>query len=381
MARHRRRVARLAAFIALGLLAACATARPGPAHGPRPPPNPTQSPPAPAVEHLRPESFRDLPGWAAEDHAQAFLAFRAGCPAARDPAMASVCRLAMSVDLLDAPQARAFFEDNFRPEAVAGEGVLTAYFAPEYDARTAADAEFSAPVRARPADLVLGGASGKEAYQRLADGTIGPYPDRGWIETHGPPDALAWMRPEDLFFLQVQGSGVLTLADGRRVKLLFAATNGQPFKGIANPMRDRGLLAAKDTGGEAIRAWLAAHRGPEADEIMRLNPRFAFFRAVPDDGLPPVGAAGVALPAGRAIAIDPTWHGMGELYWIDGQAPILAGAYPVYRRLVTSLDTGGAIKGEIRADLYLGQGPAAGAEAGRVRHTLHLHRLVPKGGS
>ncbi len=114
---------------------------------------------------------------------------------------------------------------------------------------------------------------------------------------------------------------------------------------------------------------------------MRLNPRFAFFRAVPDDGLPPVGAAGVALPAGRAVAIDPAWHGMGEFYWIDAQAPILAGAYPTYRRLVTTLDTGGAIKGEIRADLYLGQGPAAGAEAGRVRHALRLHRLVPKGGS
>ena len=333
------------------------------------------------MEHLRPESFRDLPGWGAEDHAQAFLAFRAGCPAARDPAMVAVCRLAMTVDLLDAPQAKAFFEDNFRPEAVAGEGILTAYFAPEYDARALADAEFSAPVRSRPADLILGGASGKEAYQRLADGTIGPYPDRAWIETHGPPDALAWMRPEDLFFLQVQGSGVLILGDGRRVKLLFAATNGQPFKGIANPMRDRGLLAANDTGGDAIRAWLAAHRGPEADEIMRLNPRFAFFRAVPDDGLPPVGAAGVALPAGRAVAIDPAWHGMGEFYWIDAQAPILAGAYPTYRRLVTTLDTGGAIKGEIRADLYLGQGPAAGAEAGRVRHALRLHRLVPKGGS
>ena len=358
-------------------MAACATVKPvpGPDHGPAPGPRPV--PPAPA-EHLRPESFRDLPGWGDEDHAQAFLAFRAGCPAARDPAMIQVCRRAMTVDLLDEPQAKAFFEDNFRPEAVAGDGVLTAYFAPEYAARTTPDAEFSAPVRGKPADLVLGGASGRDPFQRLADGTLGPYPDRAWIEAHGPPDALAWMRPEELFFLQVQGSGVLTLADGRRLKLLFAATNGQPFHGVANAMRDQGLLAASNTGGEAIRAWLAAHRGPEAQAVMDLNPRYAFFRAIPDDGLPPVGAAGVALPAGRAIAIDPSWHAMGELWWIDGEAPILAGAYPTYRRLVTALDTGGAIKGEIRADLYLGQGPAAGAEAGRVRHTLRLHRLVPR---
>ncbi len=377
MVRDLRRLARPLILLAFGFVAACATVKPvpGPDHGPGPGPRP--SPPA-AVEHLRPESFRDLPGWSQEDHAQAFLAFRAGCPAARDPAMAQVCRRAMTVDLLDEPQAKAFFEDNFRPEAVAGEGVLTAYFAPEYEARTAPDAEFSAPVRARPADLVFGGASGRDPFQRLADGTLAPYPDRAWIEAYGPPGALAWMRPEELFFLQVQGSGVLTLADGRRLKLLFAATNGQPFKGVANPMRDQGLLAASDTGGEAIRAWLAAHRGPEAQAVMWLNPRYAFFRAMPDDGLPPVGAAGVALPAGRAIAIDPAWHALGELWWIDGEAPILAGAYPVYRRLVTALDTGGAIKGEVRADLYLGQGAAAGAEAGRVRHTLRLHRLVPR---
>jgi membrane-bound lytic murein transglycosylase A len=364
------RLARLAALVALSLLAACATVRPAPGPGPRPG--------APA-ERLRPESFRDLPGWADEDHAQAFLAFRAGCPAARDPALVAVCRRAMTVDLLDEPQARAFFEDNFQPEALAGDGVLTAYFAPEYEARSVPDGEFSAPVRAKPADLVLGGPTGKEPLRRLADGTLAPYPDRSWIEAHGPPDALAWMRPEELFFLQVQGSGVLTLADGRRLKVLYAANNGQPFRGIANPMRDQGLLAANNTGGEAIRGWLAAHRGPEADAIMRLNPRFAFFRVVPDDGLPPVGAAGVALPAGRAIAIDPAWHALGELWWIDGEAPILAGAWPAYRRLVTALDTGGAIKGDIRADLYLGQGAAAGTEAGRVRHTLRLHRLVPRG--
>jgi membrane-bound lytic murein transglycosylase A len=366
------RLARLAALVALSLLAACATGRPAPGPGPR------TGAPTPA-ERLRPESFRDLPGWAEEDHAQAFLAFRAGCPAARDPALVAVCRRAMTVDLLDEPQARAFFENNFQPEALAGDGVLTAYFAPEYEARTAPVGEFSAPVRAKPADLVLGGPTGKDPFQRLADGSLIPYPDRAWIEAHGPPDALAWMRPEDLFFLQVQGSGVLTLADGRRLKVLYAANNGQPFRGIANPMRDQGLLAANNTGGEAIRGWLAAHRGPEADAIMRLNPRFAFFRVVADDGLPPVGAAGVALPAGRAIAVDPAWHALGELWWIDGEAPILAGAWPAYRRLVTALDTGGAIKGEIRADLYLGQGAAAGTEAGRVRHTLRLHRLVPRG--
>ena len=111
---------------------------------------------------------------------------------------------------------------------------------------------------------------------------------------------------------------------------------------------------------------------------MRLNPRYAFFRLAPDDGRPPQGAAGVALPAGRGVAVDPSAHAYGELLWIDGEAPLLAGAFPTYRRLVSALDTGGAIKGEVRADLYLGQGDAAGAEAGRVRHTLTMWRLVPR---
>ena len=369
------------------VLAACATApppKPGPTPAPTPAPAPTPTPtPAPAPTppppvRTVPETFADLPGWAEDDHAAAFQSFRSICGVARDPAMSRACRAARSGPPLAAPAARAFFETWFTPERYDGEGILTAYFAPEYPARSVPDAEFSAPVRPKPADLVLGGASGKDALQRLPDGTLVPYPDRNWIETEGPADALAWMRPEELFFLQIQGSGVLTLEDGKRVKALYAANNGQPFVGVANLMRDRGLLPADNTSGESIRAWLAAHRGPEADAVMRLNPRFAFFRLAPDDGVAPLGSAGVPLPAGRAIAVDPTRHAMGELFFIDGVAPILSGAYPTYRRLVTALDVGGAIKGDIRADLYLGQGPAAGTEAGRVRHTLRLHRLVPK---
>jgi membrane-bound lytic murein transglycosylase A len=360
------------ALVAALFLSACATAP----HGPAPLPAPAYAPPPrPPVERPRPERFADLPGWATDDHAAAFDAYRATCQASREPAMAAICRRAMTVDLLDEAHARAFFEDNFVPQALPGEGVLTAYFAPEYPARSRPDDEFSAPLRARPADLAT---SGKEILRRGPDGSLGPYPDRAWIETQGSGAPLAWMRPEELFFLQIQGSGVLTFADGRRLKALYAANNGQPFVGVANPMRERGLLAADNTSGDAIRGWLADHRGPEADEVMRLNPRYAFFRLAPDDGLPPLGAAGLPLPAGRSIAVDTSRHGMGELYWIDAVAPTLAGAFPTYRRLVTALDTGGAIKGDIRADLYLGQGQQAGAEAGRVRHTLRLHRLVPR---
>ncbi|MFN3512461.1 MAG: MltA domain-containing protein [Phenylobacterium sp.] len=366
---------------ALLTLAACAT-RTAPEPGPLPSPSPAPAPvPAqPETPPARAESFAELPGWAEDDHAAAFEAFRTTCGVARDPALSEVCRRARASGPLDRPRARAFFEENFRPELVIGEGILTAYFSPVYEARDRPDAEFSAPVRPKPSDLVMSGPGGKDAMRRLPDGRLAPYADRTEIELAGAGAALAWMRPEEHFFLQVQGSGVLVFPDGRRSKAVFAATNGRPFAGIANPMRERGLLPADNTSGEAIRAWLAANRGPAADEIMRINPRYVFFTLAPDDGRHPAGAAGVPLPPGRAVAVDAGLHALGQPFFIDGVAPILSGAFPTYRRTVMALDVGGAIKGPVRADLYLGQGPQAGLEAGRVRHTLRMHRLVPKVG-
>ncbi|HET9160799.1 MAG TPA: MltA domain-containing protein, partial [Caulobacteraceae bacterium] len=261
--------------------------------------------------------------------------------------------------------ARTFLESAFRLEVVGQDpGLLTAYFAPEYQARFAPDGEFTAPVRPRPSDL----------------DPAKPYADRATIEARPAPNALAWMRPEDLFFLQIQGSGSLVFPDGQRYRANFAGHNGRTFVGIAAPMRQRGLLADSDTSGEAIRAWLAAHGGPDADAIMRLNPRYVFFSLGPDDGGDPPGAAGVPLPAGRAIAVDPSFHTYGAAYWIDATAPVLNGAFPAYRRFVMALDTGGAIRGQVRADLYMGRGRDAGVEAGRVRHTLRMFRLVPIAG-
>lgn len=353
-------------------------------------PSVTNTTPPPSTSPATTVSFASLPGWAEEDHVAALDAFRAGCGVAKDPAMARVCGLARNATVQDEPGARAFLEANFRVEPVrqkegGDEGLLTAYFAPQYEARMSRNAEFTVPVRGVPADLVvldLGAFEpsfvGKKITGHIEGPTFAPYPDRAEIEATPTDKPLAWMRPEELFFLQIQGSGVLVLPDGRRVRAVFAGTNGRPFVGIANAMRDKGLLPDNNTSGDAIRAWLADHRGPEADAIMRLNPRYVFFKTLPDDGKEPVGSAGAPLPPGRAIAIDPSRHAMGELYWLDAAAPKLAGAFPAYRRLAMTLDTGGAIKGDVRADLYMGSGAAAGAEAGRVRHTLRLYRLVPR---
>ncbi len=381
-------------IVAAGLLAAltltaCAST---PAYSPATPVTPgvdTGPPTLPSASNLP-----GLPGWATEDHRAALEAFRAGCSVSKDPATMRVCTRARALSRTDEGEARRFLEANFRAEPVGGAngqegGLLTAYFAPQYEARRRPSAEFSAPLRPKPDDMVsvpLAAFEAGPAPQGGGDrtligqdkgGKVAPYPDRAAIEAMPTAGALAWMRPEDLYFLQIQGSGLLTFEDGRRLRAAFAAHNGRTYLGIAIPMRQRGLLPDNNTSGDNIRAWLAAHRGPEAAAVMALNPRYVFFNLGPDDGREAVGAAGLPLPAGRAIAVDVSQNALGGLYWIDAEAPKLAGAFPTYRRAAVALDTGGAIKGPVRADLYMGTGDAAGTEAGRVRHTLRLYRLVP----
>jgi membrane-bound lytic murein transglycosylase A len=382
---------------ALGLaavaLAACSTT-PAPPPSATAPPAVGSVPPAsspiapPPTPYVTRGDFRGPPGWESEDHAEALRAFATGCGASKDQALLTICRRARALSaqaLYDKNLARDFLESNFQARELSGEGLLTAYFAPQYEARASRQGEFTAALRGKPADLAVLDLTpfdvtlrGKTIIGREGARAFEPYPDRAAIEAITPERPLAWMKPEDLFFLQIQGSGVLVLPDGRRLKATYVANNGLAFVGVAAPMRERGLLADNNTSGEAIRAWLAANRGSAADAIMRLNPRYVFFQTAPDDGTEPKGAAGVPLPAGRAIAVDPSRHAYGALYWIDGRAPALEGAFPTYRRTVVALDTGGAIRGDIRADLYLGSGEEAGREAGRVRHTLKLWRLEPR---
>lgn len=350
-------IARPLALVVLLMLAACATT---PVPGSRPPPRDTR-PPAPVG--VSPAS---LPGWDQEDHAAAVAAYSAGCRVDREPSRRATCEAARRLTAADAATARRFLETRFKAVPVGDTGLLTAYFAPEYEARREPDEIFSAPVKPRPADLVRG-----------ADGKYPPWRTRAQIETEANGEALAWMRPEDLFFMQIQGSGYLTFPDGHEARAAYAADNGQPFIGIARPMARQGLLPPNGTSGEAIRAWLAEHRGRRAQAITDLNPRYVFFALEADDGGQPRGAANIPLPAGRAIAVDPAFHGYGELYWVQAEGGNLIGATASYRRLAVSLDTGGAIKGVVRADLYLGRGEAAGIEAGRVRHPLRMWRLVP----
>lgn len=361
------RLARAAFVGAFALLVtACAT-------GPRPEPRP-----------FGPDDVSTVPaGWEAEDHAAAFSEYRRTCGAARTPEGKRVCALAKGGPALDRAAARSFFEREFRFEPVTGSGTLTAYYAPEYPARRIPDGEFFTAVRPRPADLeVIDGSrlnppqSGRVAARRLPDGSYEPYADRAAIEATPATAPLAWMRQEDHFYMQLQGSGFLTFEDGSRVRASYAADNGRPFRGIAGVLVERGYLPRGRTSNDDISGWIARNRGAAAQDVLNTNPRYAFFALQPDDGRDPSGAAGLRLATARAVAVDPATHRMGDLLWIDAPAP--SGGAQSYRGLVVALDTGGAIKGEVRADLYLGRGAEAGRAAMRVRHPLTIWRLIPK---
>ncbi|QYF88405.1 MltA domain-containing protein [Brevundimonas sp. PAMC22021] len=348
-------------------LAACSTAAPPAPTRPAYPAPTTPTPPLPVSPQPGPGvSPAALPGWAEEDHLGAFNAYLRGCGVSRETAARRLCERAkgLAASRVTPSDARAFLEASFT--AIEADpspdrpSLLTAYFAPEYPARRRPDPEFSAPVLPVPASPKSAG-------------------DRSAIEGGARADrALAWMRAEDLFFMQIQGSGYLTFEDGGRMRAAYAADNGKPFVGIARPMAQQGLLPANGTSGEAISRWLADHRGTEAQRVMALNPRYIFFRTDPDDGGDPAGAAGVPLPARRAIAIDPASWRYGDLAWVEADGGNLRGARSSYRGLVMALDTGSAIRGPVRADLYMGRGQAAGAEAGSVRHPLRIWRLVPR---
>ena len=361
------RLGGLSGVLALSLLAAACASTPRPVPTPGPGPAPTLPPPVsppvspPAVGEL---SLAALPGWSEEDHLAALRAYAAGCGPSR--IAVETCRDARALAARANPSdARAFLESRFTATEVrtddGGRGLLTAYFAPEYPARRVPDAEFDAPVLSRPANLADVG-------------------DRAAIEAGSAQSSvLAWMKAEDLFFLQIQGSGTLSFPDGARLRAAYAADNGAKFVGIARPMAERGLLPANGTSGDAIRAWLSAHRGAEAREVMALNPRYIFFSVSPDDGDEATGAAGVPLPARRSVAVDPSRWAYGEAVWIEADGGDLVGARASYRGLVMALDTGSAIRGPVRADLYIGRGDAAGQEAGAVRHPLRMWRLLPRG--
>ncbi|WP_375465501.1 murein transglycosylase A [uncultured Methylobacterium sp.] len=353
---------------------------------------------------LEPVDLAGLPGWRADDAGAALDAFRRTCVAPRPPPpqaegvngsatdLSAACAAAAS---LAPEQAKAFFAQRFSAyrivrAAAAGEperrGFLTGYFEPELDGALSPGPGFTAPVLARPDDLVsLAPGEARpgldptlRAGRRVAAG-LEPYPDRAAIED-GALGArtrpLLWLRDSvDLFVLQVQGSGRVRLADGRAVRVLYDGKNGQPYTSIGKLLVAEGHLPLNDLSLARWTAWLRAHPD-HGRRLMRMNASYVFFRTEPvtDAALGPPGAAGAPLSPGRSLAVDGALWRYGLPFWLEGRLPGLNG----YGHLVVAADTGSAILGPARGDLYVGTGAAAGVAAGDLHARIGFVVLLPK---
>lgn len=345
---------------------------------------PEGSAPAPAIRMER-VALADLPGWKADDPGAALAALRAHCTRWkwRKGPLAEAMQQACAADWSGDP--RAVLDTHFSAWHVqgTGAGLLTGYFEPTYrGARTPSDA-FAVPLLGRPDDLVevdLGAfredLKGERIAGRLEGSRLVPYPDRAAIRTgalEGRAPALFWLAdPVDLFFLQIQGSGRIALDDGGVAHVGYAAQNGRPYRAIGRDLIARGAVPREKMSMQAIRDWLTANPS-EAEAVMDLNPSYVFFSERDSGGA--VGAAGLKLTPGRSIAVDHRFWNYGLPAWIaaPGQDDD-----PPLARLVVAEDTGGAIRGAVRADLFLGPGDEAARLAGRMNRPLDLWILLPK---
>lgn len=350
--------------------------------------------------------FSALPGWGVDDHLAAFQAFLRSArvltrspppaaPSAETPAgtaeadLIAVAARALALDVGDAAAARAFFETYFSPHRVVhagAEGLLTGYYEPVLAGSRQAEGMFCVPVYRRPPDLVnlvreeqRGARADAPTHARkTATGTV-PYATRAEIENGalaGQGLELVWLAdPVDAFFLHVQGSGRVRLAEGGIARVGFAAQNGHPYVPIGRVLVERGAMTLEQVSMQSIRDWLRAHPA-EAREVMRQNPSYVFFRELrglePDEG--PPGAFGAPLTPGRSIAVDHAHVPLGIPIWLDTRDPT---TQQPLRRLVLAQDVGGAVRGPVRGDLFWGWGAEAEQAAGRMRERGLWWLLLP----
>lgn len=355
--------------------------------------------PPPALQRCR---FGELPGWADDRHREAFVAFRRsaahggryrdgalGAPFdAFRPAYDAALRLPETVS--DA-EARRFFERWFEPWRIAGPGFVTGFYEPIVAASRSPDATFRHPVYARPDDLIEITDQNRPAGfdpemrfgRRHADGTIGEYFDRAAIEQGalaGRGLEIAWLADRvDVFFIHVQGAARLRLPDGSTLRVTYDGKSGHAFTGPGSVLAGLGEIPREKVTMQSIRAWLAAN--PErVDEILWRNRSFIFFREaeVADPALGPVAAAKVPLTPGRSLAVDRLLHTFSTPFFIDAPALVAVDGAP-FRRLMIAQDTGSAITGPARGDLFIGSGGDAGEIAGVIRHRADFYCLLPSG--
>lgn len=363
--------------------------------------------------NLQPAEFTDLHRWENDSHRKALTAFRLSCekdllqkPAVtaigpvlpdgrplggtalawHEPCQSAILMLDGGSPVTD-DDARRFFEEWFRPwEIRAGrdrEGLFTGYFEPQLFGSRQRQRSYQTPLLARPDDLVMvqlgefrGDLAGRRIAGRVKNGYLKPYESRADIESGKMPaesfKPIVWIDdPVDAFFLHIQGSGQVVLEDESVIRVGYAGQNGHPYYAIGTELLKRGALEKEDVSMQAIEQWLNDNPD-QMEEVLNTNASYVFFREL-EEG--PVGAEGVVLTPGRSLAVDHTRLPYGTPVWLETE-PVAPG-YSGLRRLMIAQDTGGAIRGTIRGDVYWGAGEKAKFLAGNMKTKGRKWILLP----
>jgi membrane-bound lytic murein transglycosylase A len=352
-----------------------------------------ERPPVKPVETLKPVSFAELPGWQQDDFRQVWPALLASCQVlVKKPDWKEPCEVARDVNPSDTKAIRVFLESFFVPHRVANvdgteQGMVTGYYEPLLRGARKRGGPYQTPLHGVPDDLLtidLGSVYPELKNLRLRGKLVGrkvvPYPSRGEMDQVNSLNGkeILWVDdPVEAFFLQVQGSGRVQLTDTKEtVRLAYADQNGQPYKSIGRYLVDKGEMTLAQASAQSIKSWVAANPG-RRQEILNANPSYVFFKEekLADPQLGPKGALGVPLTSQRSIAVDPQFIPLGAPVFLattqpDSNRPL--------QQLVMAQDTGGAIRGAVRADFFWGFGANAGENAGKMKQTGRMWVLLPK---
>jgi len=355
---------------------------------------------------LEPAGWAELDGWIGDDHASAFATFQASCrPMMRTgplndvrpvrAALQAVCARAVKSGPLNEEAARQFFEANFLPVRIRklgdAAGFLTGYYEPIVDGSRFPTREFTVPLYRRPPDLLAAGATqpggpfpnNGRAFRKNSSGELVPYYDRGEIEDgalDGQHLEICWLHSAtEALFIQIQGSARVRLEDGTLLRVNYDAHNGYPYVAVGRVLIDRKAIPREEMSMQRIREWMQANPD-EAKDVRRQNRSVVFFRIVGlNDDREALGAQGIPLSAGRSIAVDKALHVYGTPFFIEADLPLVSvRANSPFRRTMIAQDTGSAIVGPARADLYFGAGDEAGQVAGRIRQAGRFAMLLPR---
>ena len=371
------------------LLAACQTA----VVIPPPAVPPVVAPPVNKIASFKLLDFATLPGWSEDHLTEAWPAFKASCSAQMHKSdWHELCVIAQTVDGTSEAAVRQFFEAFFDPYQVINPdgtetGLITGYYEPLLRGARKRGGVFQTPLYQPPADLLtidLAGLYPELKGMRLRGRVVGnkvvPYPVRADLLQSGSLSGkeICWVDDSvDAFFLQVQGSGRVFMPDSKEtIRVAYADQNGQPYKSIGRYLVDKGELKLGQASAQGIKNWIATHPARE-NEVLNANPSYVFFKEekLNDPGRGPDGALGVALTEKRSIAIDTKFLPLGAPVFLNTTQP---GSDQPIKRLMMAQDTGGAIRGAVRADFFWGFGREAGEMAGRMKQRGMLWVLWPK---